>query len=79
MGGSSVTGGLLARVAMPVVLAGHDPFRRAPAGRASGVGEATAVDAQARRPPAYGALADPHPLVHEFDGDPAGEPLVVPP
>jgi hypothetical protein len=59
-------------------VAGHDPFRT-PVGRAIRVEEAALVDAQARQPPAYGALADPHALAREFKGDPAGGPLVVPP
>ncbi|GGM24272.1 hypothetical protein GCM10010129_80890 [Streptomyces fumigatiscleroticus] len=58
-------------------VAGHDSLRRAPVGRAVGAEEAALVDAQARRPPAYGALAVSHALAREFQGDPSSGPLVV--
>ncbi|MFH0243897.1 hypothetical protein ACGRHY_16050 [Streptomyces sp. HK10] len=37
------------------------------------------ADTRARRPPAHGAFADAHTVAFEFERDPAGGPLVVPP
>lgn len=60
-------------------VAGHDLFLRAPVGRAVGVEEPAVVDAQTRQLPAHSTFTDAYALLREFECDPAGGPLVVPP